>query len=35
MVLVTNSGKILSSHGGVIRDFDGYLKQLREFHKKQ
>jgi len=35
MILVTNSGKILSSHRGVITDFDGYLKQLREFHKKQ
>lgn len=33
-ILVTNGGKILSSHRGVIQDFDGYLKQLREFHKK-
>jgi peroxiredoxin len=35
MVLVTHSGKVLTSHSGVIRDFDGLLKDLRENHKKQ
>ena len=35
MVLVTNSGKVLTSHSGVIQDFDGLLKDLRENHKKQ
>ena len=35
MVLVTNSGKVLASHGGVIEDFDGLLKELRENHKTQ
>ena len=35
MVLVTHSGKVLASHGGVIEDFDGLLKELRENHKTQ
>jgi peroxiredoxin len=35
MVLVTHSGKVLTSHSGVIQDFDGLLKDLRENHKKQ
>jgi peroxiredoxin len=35
MVLVSNSGKVLTSHSGVIKDFDGLLKELREIHKKQ
>jgi peroxiredoxin len=35
MVLTTPSGKVLWSHGGVIQDFDGLLKVLRENHKKQ
>jgi hypothetical protein len=35
MVLVTQSDKMLTSHNGVIRDFDGLLKDLRENHKKQ
>jgi peroxiredoxin len=35
MVLVTNSGKVLASHSGEIRDFDGLLKELRENQKKQ
>jgi peroxiredoxin len=34
-VLVTQSGKVLWSHSGVIRDFDGLLKDLRENLKKQ
>jgi peroxiredoxin len=35
MVLVTHSGKVLTSHSGVIKDFDGFLRELREIHKKQ
>jgi hypothetical protein len=27
--------KVLTSHGGVIRDFDGLLIDFRENHKKQ
>ena len=34
-VLVSNSGKVLMSRRGVIENFDGFLKELREFHKKQ
>jgi peroxiredoxin len=34
MVLVTRSGKVLWSHSGAIRDFDGLLKDLRKIHKK-
>ena len=35
MVLVAHSGRVLWSHTGVIQDFDGLLKDLRENHKKQ
>jgi peroxiredoxin len=35
MVLVSKNGKVLTSHRGVIQDFDGLLKELREIHKKQ
>jgi thiol-disulfide isomerase/thioredoxin len=35
MIVATKSGKVLSSHRGVIEDFDGYLKELREIVKKQ
>lgn len=35
MILVTKSGKVLTSHSGVIQDFDGFLKELREINKKQ
>jgi peroxiredoxin len=35
MVLVTHSGKVLWSHSGEIKDFDGLLKDLRENLKKQ
>jgi peroxiredoxin len=35
MVLVTHNGKVLMSHSGVIQDFDGLLKVLRDNHKKQ
>ena len=35
LVLVSSSGKVLTSRSGVIKDFDGLLKELREIHKKQ
>jgi len=35
MVLVTHSGKVLWSHSGVIQDFDGLLKVMRENNEKQ
>jgi len=35
MVLVTHSGKVVKSYSGVIQDFDGLLKDLRENLKKQ
>ena len=35
MVLVTREGKVLWSHSGVIKDFDGLLKDVRENIKKQ
>ena len=35
MLLVTHSGKVLTSYRGEIRDFDGLLKDLRENQKKK
>ena len=35
MALVTSSGKVVWSHIGVIQDFDGLLRELRENLKKQ
>jgi hypothetical protein len=35
MVATTPGGKVLWSHGGLIKDFDGLLKELREIQKKQ
>ncbi len=35
MVLVTHSGKVLWSHSGVIKDYDGLLRVLKENHRKQ
>jgi peroxiredoxin len=35
MLLVTPSGKVLTSYSGVVQDFDGLLKDVRENHKKQ
>jgi hypothetical protein len=34
-VMVSNSGKMLSCHPGPIKDFDAYLKELREILKTQ
>jgi len=35
MVILSRSGKTLASHSGEIKDFDGFLKKLREITKKQ
>ncbi len=35
MVLLSGDGKVLLSHLGEIKDFDGLLKELREIHKTQ
>lgn len=35
MVVTTPGGKVLWSHGGLIKDFDATLKEIREIHKKQ
>jgi hypothetical protein len=35
MVIATPAGKVLASHTGVIKDFDAFLKEIRELHKKQ
>jgi hypothetical protein len=35
MIMTTPGGKVLMSHGGLITDFDGLLKELREIQKKQ
>lgn len=35
MVLVSSSGRILSSHRGAIKDLDAFLKELRTIHKTQ
>ena len=35
MVVTTTGGKVLWSHGGLIKDFDALLKELREIQKKQ
>ena len=35
MVVTTPGGKVLMSHMGEIKDFDGLLKELREIQKKQ
>ncbi|MFZ2446868.1 MAG: TlpA disulfide reductase family protein [Syntrophobacteraceae bacterium] len=35
MIVSAKDGKVLASHVGVIKDFDGFLKELRALHKKQ
>jgi hypothetical protein len=35
MVLATTGGKVLISHVGLIEDFDGLVKEIREILKKQ
>jgi len=35
MYVATTQGKILLTHGGIIEDLDGFLKEIRELHKNQ
>jgi len=35
MVVTTPAGKVLTSHVGPIKDFDAFLQEIKEFHKKQ
>lgn len=35
MALVSTNGMTLSCHRGAIKDFDAFLKELREIHKTQ
>jgi hypothetical protein len=35
MIVTTPAGKVLATHGGVIKDFDAFLKEIRDLHKKQ
>jgi hypothetical protein len=35
MIMVSNSGRILYSHVGVIKDFDALLKEMRGILKTQ
>jgi peroxiredoxin len=34
MVIATPAGKVLYSHVGPIKDFDAFLKEIRDLHKK-
>ncbi len=34
-VMASHSGKIVAVHNGEIKDFDGFLKNLREITKAQ
>jgi peroxiredoxin len=34
MVIATPAGKVLASHVGPIKDFDAFLKEIKELHKK-
>lgn len=35
MIIATPSGKVLTSHTGLIKDFDAFLKEIRDLHQKQ
>lgn len=35
LIVATKDGKVLASHIGVIKDFDGFVKELRASLKKQ
>lgn len=34
MIISAKDGKVLSSHKGVIKDSDGFIKELKALHKK-
>jgi hypothetical protein len=35
LLLTTTGGKVLMNHDGLIDDFDGMVKKIREIYKKQ
>jgi hypothetical protein len=35
MLLITTGGKVLMNHDGLLDDFDGMVKKIREIHKEQ
>jgi hypothetical protein len=35
IMLVTVGGKVLMKHNGLIKDFDGVAKRIREIYEKQ
>jgi peroxiredoxin len=35
MIVATPAGKVLTTHAGVIKDFDALLQEIRDLHKKQ
>jgi peroxiredoxin len=35
MIVATPAGKVLTTHTGVIKDFDSFLQEIRDLHKKQ
>jgi hypothetical protein len=34
MIICSRDGKVLAVHGGVIENFDEFLKQVRDLHAK-
>jgi peroxiredoxin len=35
MLVCTTKGKVLAVHGGMIKDLDHFLSEIRELHKNQ
>jgi hypothetical protein len=35
LMLTTTGGKVLMNHNGLLDDFDGIAKKIREIHKEQ
>jgi hypothetical protein len=35
LMLITTGGKVLMNHNGLLDDFDGMVKKIREIHKEQ
>jgi peroxiredoxin len=35
ILMTTTGGKVLMNHNGLIDNFDGMVKNIREIHKKQ
>jgi hypothetical protein len=34
MLICAKDGKVLAAHGGLIEDFDAFLKEIRDLHGK-